>query len=444
MGGRQKKKQGGGAGKKKKKPSQAQKMQPEHPEIEESDEFGGADTLDRGAERTSDATLGFDQSFEAALYDLKAEAQSVGMDARAAAEAAAMAADEDWATVDTAYEDLQRACEAHAQLWAQVDKLTPVRDEWYAKWQECDRVGREAVSLENQIKDKDISGASHCPLHHSFPGTNLRSLRTGRAATEQSKEYFAKARTLRASKKRLAVVNDQITKLTREILNLEERYPIKSKRTVDSRMREAVLEEDPTKVMAALQPDETAAEQMRKQRVEVLARECNKYYGRNGVKHPGVLPGYSKEQIDELVARGVREGADALRPQERRAVAQSIGPGADPAPKQESSSLKPGLPAGAGVVATGGGLEAAGAAQQPHRWRQQPYELEPYPYHHDAPFGQPSFGQEKTREQQLKEIEELKKQIAEVKVLQHIENAEKAAKAKAEKKGKAKAGKSRG
>ena len=430
MGGRQKKKQaGGGGGKKKKKPSQGQKMQPEHPEIEESDEFGGADTS-AGATLGNDLAAGFDQSFEAALYDLKAEAQSVGMDARAAAEAAAMAADEDWATADTAYEDLQRACEAHAQLWAQVDKLTPVRDEWYAKWQECDRIGREAISLENQIKDKDISGASHFPPYHSVPGTNLRHARTGRAATEQSKDYFAKARTLRASKKRLAIVNDQITKLTREILNLEERYPIKSKRTVDSRMREAVLEDDPTKVMAALQPDETAAEQMRKQRVEVLARECNKYYGRHGVKHPGILPGYSKEQIDELVARGVREGADALRPQERRAVAQSIGPGADPAPNRESSSLKSGLPAGAGVVATGGGLEAAGAAQQPPRsWAQ------PYQYGHDASFG--------TREQQLKEIERLKKQIAEVKVLQHIDNAEKAAKAKAEQKAKAKAGSAR-
>ena len=30
-------------------------------------------------------------------------------------------------TADTAYEDLQRACEAHAELWAKVDRLTPVR-----------------------------------------------------------------------------------------------------------------------------------------------------------------------------------------------------------------------------------------------------------------------------------------------------------------------------
>jgi hypothetical protein len=408
MGGRQKKKQT--AGKKKKKPGQkpppgaAQKMQPEHPEIEESDELrgGGASAqagVDAGTagmmggfDGLGDLDGGFDRGFDAALYDLKAEAQSIGMDARATAEAAATAAEEDWATADTAYEDLQRACEAHAKLWEKVDKLTPVRDEWYAKWQECDRVGREATSLENQIKDKDISG---------------------RAATEQSKEYFAKARTLRASKKRLGVVNDQITKLTREILNLEERYPIKSKRTVDSRMKEAVLADDPTKVMEALRPDETAQEQLRRQRVEVLARECNKYYGRNGVKHPGVLPGYSREQLDELVARGVREGADALRPQERRAVAQSIG--TEPEPK--SSPLASGLPAGAGTVASGGGLEAAGATQHYPR-------VQPYQYGHDASFG--------TREQQLKEIEEIKKRIAETKLLLAQENEEKAAKAKAE------------
>lgn len=404
MGGRQKKKQTAGKKKKKDPKPPTQKMQPEHPQIEESDDLladaadasgtAGMGGLGERFDGFGDLGGGFDRGFDAALYDLKAEAQSVGVEARAAAEAAATAAEEDWATADTAYEDLQRACEAHAQLWAKVDKLTPVRDEWYAKWQECDRVGREAISLENQIKDKDISG---------------------RAATEQSKEYFAQARTLRASKKRLGVVNDQITKLTREILNLEERYPIKSKRTVDSRMKEAVLDNDPTKVMEALRPDETAREQLRKQRVEVLARECNKYYGRNGVKHPGVLPGYSQEQLDELVARGVREGADALRPQERSAVAQSIGPGTQREP--ETSPLASGLPAGAGVVATGGGLEAASTTQ--HFPRMQPYQ-----HGHDQSFG--------TREQQLKEIEEIKKRIAEVKLLQAQENEKKAAKAKAE------------
>ena len=128
MGGRQKKKQAGGKKKKKSKPV-AQKMQPEHPDIEESEELGdGGDGF--GA---AGATAGFDLgsfeegSFEEALYDLKAEAQSVGVDARVAAQAAATATEEEWMTADTAYEDLQRACEAHAELWAKVDKLTPVR-----------------------------------------------------------------------------------------------------------------------------------------------------------------------------------------------------------------------------------------------------------------------------------------------------------------------------
>lgn len=196
-------------------------------------------------------------------------------------------------------------------------------------------------------------------------------------------------------------MNEQITKLTREILNLEERYPIKSKRTVDSRMKEAVLDDDPTKVMAALQPDEEAMQQLRKQRVDVLARECNKYYGKNGVKNPGVLPGYSKEQIDELVARGVREGPDALRPQERRVVAHNIGPGTDTSSKRSVPTTR--LPVGAGVVAGGGGLEVAAEEQRKT----------------DASFG--------TKEEQLREIQELRQRIAEVKLLQAREQAKKKA-----------------
>ena len=43
--------------------------------------------------------------------------------ARAAAAAAQAATEEGWADADTAYEDLQRACDAHARLWAQARPL---------------------------------------------------------------------------------------------------------------------------------------------------------------------------------------------------------------------------------------------------------------------------------------------------------------------------------
>ena len=195
-------------------------------------------------------------SFEELAAEMKAaDSLSVGQskkDKKKAAKAAAAAAvaDDDWTTADMAYEDLQRACVAHAKLWAQVDKLTPARDDWYARWQECEDACQREIAMETQLQNKDLRG---------------------RASTDKSKEYFALGRTLKSSKKRLGQVNDEITRLTREILNLEERYPVNSKRLVDAKMKDAVVSDDPAKLMAALQPDEAVKEDMQRRRCEVSA-----------------------------------------------------------------------------------------------------------------------------------------------------------------------------
>ena len=207
MGGRQRKK--GGGGKKKKGGRGGGGGGAACPDIEEPS----------GSRPVELANASFDE----ALNSLKEE-EAFGLlgpdaDPEAAAEAAAAsaAATEGWVQADTAYEDLQRACQVHASLWAKVDKLTPLRDEWLAKHEENERLGREETSLEKQIDQ----------IQNPLSGTK---------ATSKSNEFFQKARTCRASKKRLAQLNGEITSLTREILNLEERFPIKTKRAVDSRM----------------------------------------------------------------------------------------------------------------------------------------------------------------------------------------------------------------
>ena len=327
MGGRQKKKAGG---KKEAAAKRRQRRPAAIPDIEREEEGADVDALADMA--------GLVTSFEDALQKEKAAA-SLEPQEHAAAAASAAAAEESWAVVDTAYEDLQRACEAHAKLWSQVDKLTPVRDEWYEKWQVWEDVGLDDTSLENQLKNKQLSG---------------------QAAAHKSREYHAKARSLRASKKRLLQTNNELTELTRQILNLEQRYPINSKRTVDTRMREAALADDPTRVMAALQPAEHSKAQMQRCRADMLAQECRKHQGQGG---GGRAAGsaLSRGQLEQLVERGVREGPGGFTVAERQAVATFIEMGQEPT-----------SPPAAGV--TSGRTEGPSAAQRRHEQKLQEIE----------------------------------------------------------------------
>jgi hypothetical protein len=151
--------------------------------------------------------------------------------------------------------------------------------------------------------------------------------------------------------------------------------------------------------------------EMLKRRAELLGRECDKYYGRHGLRNEGVLPGYSPEQIDELVARGVREGPQALRRQEKEAVSRSLRRGGEMAEAERArggaaagAGPAAGLPVGAGVVATGGGL--AGVAQRPR----------------GAPQGR-AMQEGSEGAQHAEQVRELKARIAECKRLMAEEGA---------------------
>lgn len=300
MGRRQKKKKAGGkkkeTGDKKKETVTATSTSPS---IDTEKKAGGEDV---GAL----AGMG-GLSFEGALRREK-EVATLEPETRATAIASAASAEEGWEAAGTACDELQRACDAHALLWSRVSKLTPKRDEWFAKWQACEGAGRGDASLENQIRSNVLTGA---------------------AATAKSRECHAKARSARATKKRLLQLNSELTELTRQILNLEERCPIDSKRTVDQRMREAALTGDPAKVMAALQPAGRAHWQaaMQQRRAELLSQECQKYQGQKGGRAP---TSFSREQLEELVERGVRDGPGSLAVAERQAVSRSVATGREP------------------------------------------------------------------------------------------------------------------
>ena len=68
------------------------------------------------------------------------------------------------------------------------------------------------------------------------------------------REYVAKARVVRATERRLKQLNKEITELIRQILELEEKYQINSKREVEAKMKEAVQTNDPELLEQVFKP----------------------------------------------------------------------------------------------------------------------------------------------------------------------------------------------
>ena len=73
--------------------------------------------------------------------------------------------------------------------------------------------------------------------------------------------FYAKARVVRATEKRLKQLNKEITELIRQILELEEKYQINSKREVEAKLKEAVQTNDPQKLEEVLKPSQEVCPQ---------------------------------------------------------------------------------------------------------------------------------------------------------------------------------------
>ena len=254
---------------------------------------------------------GVDMSFEDTLQQLKEEEADIEREHAAGSaqlqaiqrkkKKAVLAAEDDWEKVDTSVLDFQRACETHAGLWARVDKLTPIRDEWYAKCKSLRNhswINQAPECLGYLVTDCGVITGEEVSNHHLIltsswphPHLNIATVRGDGAAGGQPgdaaragrrrgqsanrvrkiilpvhpasmllrsrriclssilrgcrtsmsdlflscfgrKQYFAKARTVRATEKRLKQTNEEITGLIRQILELEERYQINSQREV--------------------------------------------------------------------------------------------------------------------------------------------------------------------------------------------------------------------
>jgi hypothetical protein len=212
-------------------------------------------------------TMGVDMSFEDTLLAMKEEDVEIERQRRhnfrSKKKAAIVAAQDkkEWEGVDESVVEFQRACEAHTVLWAKVDKLTPVRDEWHSKWEDCEAMALKELSLETKIEHaagkskKPTRYAPRAPTLHVPRATSQLSLDSVQSCVHR-RQYDAKARVVRATEKRLKQLNKEITELIRQILELEEKYQINSKREVEAKMKEAVQTNDPELLEKVMKPSE--------------------------------------------------------------------------------------------------------------------------------------------------------------------------------------------
>jgi len=133
-----------------------------------------------------------------------------------------------WAVAEK-QEELMRSVQArYRALWAICDELGPKRDRWLEQYREAE--------------------AQSAVMHENGVDSSLR----GSAALDKSRACFALQRSYSARLKRLTTLNNEIFKATREILQLEDTYPIVSERRLSDITRTALAEDDPGLVAKSL------------------------------------------------------------------------------------------------------------------------------------------------------------------------------------------------
>jgi hypothetical protein len=210
----------GGARQKKKKNTKGKKSKPAvanaAPEPEPAQDAGGELELSLYEGGPDE---GPPVSFDDMLYAMKEE-EGLTPAERAKEEAKADAAEKAAMESADAEDYLSLAQEAHATLWAKVDKLEPQRDEWYVKWQQLEIDGQDMGM--GDVQDE-------------FDG-KTREQRVGAHGSHRPNKFKVMGRVMKLGAQRLTTLNTEIAEHTREILKLEAKYAIASTRKVNPKL----------------------------------------------------------------------------------------------------------------------------------------------------------------------------------------------------------------
>mmetsp|Transcript_56100 Transcript_56100/g.156301 ORF Transcript_56100/g.156301 Transcript_56100/m.156301 type:complete len:297 (-) Transcript_56100:159-1049(-) len=147
--------------------------------------------------------------------------------------AEALEAGDDWADVDESAEKVRLATRRHAELWRSIRSSLKERDSWNAKLLQLRSAADKETSLEGQIQAGRLRGA---------------------AANAKSKELLAKGRAYTATYRRMQKLDAHLLALLQEVRELEKNpdVVIDRENRLDDAMREAVLEDDPSKMRSLL------------------------------------------------------------------------------------------------------------------------------------------------------------------------------------------------
>ena len=153
--------------------------------------------------------------------------------------------DDGWGLADRLFQDTQEAIRRHTALWAEVRQTVGRRDEWHARFLDVEKQSQDVLDLESQAR--------------MFGGglSKTKSLDAARRCHALEKRYTM-------CRRKLTELNNKMLALTKEILALEARYPIKGEerqKEIGAAMRRAVETNNPDAVLRLLNapPPSTAA-----------------------------------------------------------------------------------------------------------------------------------------------------------------------------------------
>lgn len=139
-----------------------------------------------------------------------------------------------WLTVEERAAEVRSATRRHEELWTEVRACLQERDGWNSKLRALHKDAMQSTSLEAQIEGRALRGA---------------------AALTKSREYLSAGRAYAATQRRSKRLDAHLFRLLREIRDLEQdpRVVIDPANRLDEAMREAVMQDDPSKVQALLE-----------------------------------------------------------------------------------------------------------------------------------------------------------------------------------------------
>lgn len=136
--------------------------------------------------------------------------------------------DRDWRRLESKHLELSKINARREELWQQLQKVFPQRDYWLQQFEAVEAKGQSV------IEDDRLRGSK------------------GSRAIAASRQCWNLATAHRMHRRRLRQLNDQVTAISAELCELEEKYPLTDQDRLDELFRAAVEDDAPKAMLEIL------------------------------------------------------------------------------------------------------------------------------------------------------------------------------------------------